>query len=103
VSVPTLGTAAALAAQGRDLAQAALMMLMFALGSALPLLLLGMLSREAQMRWRGRLLLAGKSGKAALGLVLIGGGMLVLLNLDKAFEAWLVNAAPQYLMNFGWL
>ena len=100
---PTLGTASALAAQGRDLAQAALMMLMFGLGSALPLLLLGMLSREAQMRWRGRLLLAGKSGKAALGLVLIAGGTLVLLNLDKAFEAWLINAVPQYVMNFGWL
>jgi len=39
---PTLGTASALAAQGRDLGQAALMMLMFGLGSALPLLLLGM-------------------------------------------------------------
>jgi len=100
---PTLGTASALAAQGRDLAQAALMMLMFGLGSALPFLLLGLLSREAQMRWRGHLLLVGKSGKAALGLVLIAGGALVLLNLDKAFEAWLVNALPRYLMSFGWL
>ncbi|MGZ5841457.1 MAG: cytochrome c biogenesis CcdA family protein [Xanthobacteraceae bacterium] len=100
---PTLGTASALAARGRDLGQAALMMLMFGLGSALPLLLLGMLSREAQMRWRGRLLLAGKSGKAALGLVLIAGGMLVLLNLDKAFEAWLINTVPQYVAYFGWL
>jgi hypothetical protein len=34
---------------------------------------------------------------------LIAGGALVLLNLDKAFEAWLINAVPQYLMNFGWL
>jgi cytochrome c-type biogenesis protein len=100
---PTLGTASALAAQGRDLGQAALMMLMFGLGSALPLLLLGQLSREAQMCWRGRLLLAGNSGKAALGCVLIAGGALVLLNLDKAFEAWLIKALPQYLMYFGWL
>jgi cytochrome c biogenesis protein CcdA len=100
---PTLGTASALAAQGRDLGQAALMMLMFGLGSALPLLLLGQLSREAQMRWRGRLLLAGNSGKAALGCVLIAGGALVLLNLDKAFEAWLIKALPQYVAYFGWL
>ena len=100
---PTLGTASALAAQGRDLGQAALMMLMFGLGSALPLLLLGLVSRQAQMRWRGRLLLAGKSGKAALGFVLIAGGMLGLLNLDKAFEAWLINTLPQYLVYFGWL
>jgi len=100
---PTLGTASALAAQGRDLGQAALMMLMFGLGSALPLLLLGQLSREAQLRWRGRLLLAGNSGKAVLGCVLIAGGMLVLLNLDKAFEAWLIKAVPQYVMYLGWL
>jgi cytochrome c-type biogenesis protein len=100
---PTLGTASALAAQGRDLGQAALMMLMFGLGSALPLLLLGQLSREAQMRWRGRLLLAGNSGKAVLGCVLIAGGALVLLNLDQAFEAWLIKAVPQYIMYLGWL
>src|SRR6266550_114204 len=43
---PTLGAASVLAAQGRDLGQVALTMFAFGIGSALPLLLLGMLSRE---------------------------------------------------------
>ena len=41
---PTLGAASVLAAQGRDLAQVALTMLVFAIGTALPLLLLGLVS-----------------------------------------------------------
>lgn len=52
---PTLGAASALAAQGRDLVQVAVTMLLFAIGTAIPLLLLGLLSREAMLRWRGRM------------------------------------------------
>ena len=49
------GAASLLAAQGRDLPQVALTMLVFGFGAALPLLLLGLLSREAMVRWRQRL------------------------------------------------
>ena len=60
---PTLGAASVLASQGEDLGQVALVMLAFGLGAALPLLLLGLLSRDTLMRWRGRLMEAGKGGK----------------------------------------
>src|SRR5579863_6185828 len=53
---PTLGAASLLAAQGRDLAQVALAMFAFGLGAALPLLVLGMLSRDFVLRWRNQLL-----------------------------------------------
>lgn len=44
---PTLGAASVLAAQGEDLGHVALTMGTFGLGAALPLLALGLLSREA--------------------------------------------------------
>ncbi|KAB2910465.1 MAG: cytochrome c biogenesis protein CcdA [Hyphomicrobiaceae bacterium] len=94
---PTLGAAAVLASQGTDLVRVALTMLAFGLGAALPLLLLGMLSRQFIIRIRGRLLSAGHTVKAALGGILVGLGLLVLTRLDKAAEAALVEASPAWL------
>jgi cytochrome c biogenesis protein CcdA len=94
---PTLGAASVLAAQGENLAQVAFVMLAFGVGAALPLLLLGLLSRETLMRWRGRLLDAGKTGKAALGGLLIVVGLLIVSGLDKRLEAVLVEASPAWL------
>jgi cytochrome c-type biogenesis protein len=94
---PTLGAASLLAAQGRDLGQVSVIMFTFGVGAALPLLALGLLSREAMMRWRHRLAGAGQSAKAGLGALLIAIGALVLTGLDKSVETMLVNASPQWL------
>jgi cytochrome c-type biogenesis protein len=94
---PTLGAASLLAAQGRDLAQVAVTMLVFGLGAGLPLLLLGLLSRETLRRWRDRMMSAGKGGKLILGLVLVATGLLVLTGLDKHVEAILVASSPDWL------
>ena len=72
-------------------------MLAFGIGAALPLMLLGALSREAMMRWRGRLMETGRTGKTLLGLVLIAVGLLVATNLDKRLETILVDASPDWL------
>jgi sulfite exporter TauE/SafE len=72
-------------------------MFAFGLGAALPLLALGLLSREAMMRWRHRLLLAGQGAKAGLGILFIGIGALVLTGLDKSIETMLVEISPQWL------
>ena len=50
---------------GQNLGQVAFVMLAFGFGAALPLLLLGRSSRETLLRWRSRLLEAGKGGKTA--------------------------------------
>jgi cytochrome c biogenesis protein CcdA len=94
---PTLGAASLLAAQGEDLGYVAITMLMFGLGAALPLLLLGLLSRETLLRWRERLYAAGKTGKIAMGVVLIAVGLLVISGLDKAIETVLVDLSPVWL------
>lgn len=94
---PTLGAASVLAAQGKDLPQVAATMALFGIGAALPLLLLGLLSREAMIRWRNRLMGAGSGGKAVLGIALILIGGLVVTGLDKQLEAALVAASPDWL------
>lgn len=96
---PTLGAASVLAAQGEDLGHVALTMGTFGLGAALPLLALGLLSREAILRWRGRMLSAGSGMKAALGAMLLAAGVLVLTGLDKALEAAMIRSAPSWLID----
>ncbi len=94
---PTLGAASVLAAQGRDLGQVAATMAVFGLGAATPLVLLGLLSRDALLRWRGRLMAAGGPAKTVLGLVFAGLGLVVLTGLDKTIETALVQASPAWL------
>jgi cytochrome c-type biogenesis protein len=94
---PTLGAASVLAAQGEDLGTVAATMLAFGVGAALPLMILGLLSRQTLAAWRRRLLAAGSGLKQALGVLLIGIGALVLSGADKRVEAFLVEASPEWL------
>lgn len=94
---PTLGAASLLAAQGRDLGIVALTMVVFGFGAALPLLALGLASRALLMAWRSRMLRAGRSLKAALGLVLAVTGLAILAGFDKSLESALVAASPDWL------
>lgn len=96
---PTLGAASILAAKGEDLGQVALTMLVFGIGAALPLMVLGFVSREAMMRWRGRLMEAGKGGKMLLGALLLAVGLLIATGADKQLETFLVDISPQWLTN----
>lgn len=94
---PTLGAASLLASQGRDLAQVTITMAVFGLGTALPLAILGLLSRSALMRMRWRMLSAGQFGKALLGVALLLIGIGIVTGADKWIETALVNASPAWL------
>ncbi len=94
---PTLGAASLLAAQERDLPQVALVMFAFGVGAALPLLVLGMFSREFLLRWRKQMLSTSHGMKMALGLLLLAIGALVLSGFDKTVETALVDASPRWL------
>ena len=96
---PTLGAASILAAKSEDLGQVALTMLVFGIGAALPLMVLGFVSRKAMMRWRGRLMEAGKGGKMLLGALLLAVGLLIATGADKQLETFLVDISPQWLTN----
>jgi cytochrome c-type biogenesis protein len=94
---PTLGAASLLASRGQDLPRVALTMAMFGIGAALPLVLLGLLSRTTLMRVRSGLMSAGKLGKVLLGAAFMVIGVSILSGADKRLEAALVNASPQWL------
>ncbi|MCX8252826.1 Cytochrome C biogenesis protein transmembrane region [Beijerinckiaceae bacterium RH AL1] len=94
---PTLGAAAALADQSKHLGLVALVMLAYGIGAALPLALLGFLSRETILRLKGGMLSAGKALKVVMGLFLIGLGGLMLSGYDKTVETQLVAASPSWL------
>jgi len=94
---PILGATSILAAQGKDLGEVAIVMAAFGAGAALPLLLLGLVSREAMLRWRSTMLQAGRGGKAILGALLFANGFLILSNLDRNLETFLVEISPPWL------
>jgi cytochrome c-type biogenesis protein len=94
---PTLGAATTLASQGKDIGQISLLMLLFGLGAAAPLILLGSLSRAGLTRVRGRLLLAGRYGKQLFGVAMLALGVLIATGTNKPLEAWILDHSPAWL------
>lgn len=94
---PTLAAAATLAAQRETLGQVALVMLLFGLGAAVPLTLIGMLSRQAVLRWRERMGRAGRVGKLILGGLLVVIGGTILTGFDRTMETYLLEISPSWL------
>jgi len=95
---PTLGVAVGLASQGQQLAQVTLTMLLFGLGASLPIIILGMLSREGMQRARRSMANIGNKGKKALGGVMLLLGVLILSGLDKSLESVILNQSPDWLV-----
>lgn len=94
---PTLGAAATLASAGQELGRAAAVMTVFGLGAALPLVLLGSLSRQTLLRIRGRLFSGAKLGKRLLGVLFLLIGLGILTGYDHRLETWLVKHSPGWL------
>jgi cytochrome c biogenesis protein CcdA len=94
---PTLGAASLLAARGENLGQVVLAMVAFGIGAALPLLLIGTLSKTAIQRMRGQLMTIGQRGKTLFGILLLVTGLLVVSGLDKQVETALLKLSPAWL------
>ncbi len=94
---PTLGAAVLLASQGSHLPQVALLMGIFGIGAALPVVVLAYASRSAMGRVRGRLMQAGQTGKVIMGAIMLAVAAMILTGLDKPVESWLVDHSPLWL------
>ena len=94
---PTLGAAVVLASQGTQLPQVVLLMGIFGLGAALPVVALAYVGRATMVRMRGKLMQAGKAGKTTLGAVMIVLATMILSGADKPMESWLVAHSPAWL------
>jgi cytochrome c biogenesis protein CcdA len=96
---PTLGAAIVLASQGRNLIGAALLMGLFGVGAAVPIIMLAYLSRSAMMNVRGKLMQAGKVGKIALGCAMLLVAFATITGADRPVEVWLVSHSPAWVTN----
>lgn len=96
---PILGATITLASQGQQLSQVVIIMAMFGLGAGLPLIILGMVSRQVMMNLRGKLFAAGKLGKQCLGGIMLLIGLMILSGLDKKLETYLVGVSPDWLIS----
>jgi cytochrome c-type biogenesis protein len=94
---PTLGAASVLASQGENLGEVTATMTAFGIGASLPLLVLGLLSRELLLKWRGKLLTTSGTLKIAMGVILVIVGISILTGIDKRIEAKLVDLSPDWL------
>ena len=94
---PTLGAAVVLASQGSQLPQVALLMGIFGLGAAVPVVALAYVGRATMTKMRGKLMQAGKTGKMILGAVMIALAAMILSGADKSVESWLVDHSPSWL------
>jgi cytochrome c-type biogenesis protein len=72
-------------------------MLIFGIGAAAPLVLLGSLSRTRMIPIRSRLLSAGQYGKQVFGVLMVAIGVLIATGTDKTLEAWMLDQSPQWL------
>lgn len=97
---PTIGAASAMAMRGDNLSFAGAVMFAFGLGSALPLLLLGLMSREAVRRWRGRLYAIGNGGKFVLGFILVIMAFSVITGWERRIETLLLGLLPDAVIVF---
>lgn len=96
---PILGATITLASQGQSLGHVTLVMAIFGLGAGIPLILLGLISRQAMMKFRNKLFTAGKIGKQMLGGLLLIVGLMIISGFDKTLESIVVQASPEWLVN----
>ena len=90
---PTLGAAVGLAAGGGSLGRATLMMFMFGVGSAIPLVATAYAARRVLER-RSALISGAAKGKKVFGIALVAMGLAVLLGADKVIEAAILDHLP---------
>lgn len=97
-SGPTLGAAMALAADTATLPKATLIMVMFGIGAAMPLVALAYGSRHTLKGRRAALATAGRIATPVLGGLLVSVAALVLLGFDRTLEALFVQRMPDWLL-----
>lgn len=96
---PALGAAVTMASQASTRFEAVAMMIVFAIGASMPLLLLSYGSRHIVMNRIEKLTnISAKAGKL-MGIVLIISALFILTGIDKFVESALTNATPEWWLD----
>ncbi len=92
---PTLGGALALASRAETMPHAGVVMTVFGLGAAVPLVALAYASKQV-MRVRPRLASLAAAGKAVFAVSLLTMGFAVVTGADRQVEAAVLEALPRW-------
>lgn len=96
---PTLGVAFALASQGQDLFFSGVLMFLFGLGAATPLIGVAYMAQGFFAK-RRQLSGAADRAKRLLGWLLLIVGLLVVMGLDKVIESGVLEILPDVWIDF---
>lgn len=96
---PTLGGAISLASQGQSLGWAALIMLSFALGVSTIIVSLAYGTQETIKKRQESFRKIAEKSKWILSAALIGVGLMILFNVHKMIEIWLLDIMPVWLQD----
>ena len=96
---PTLGGAVGLASQGKNIGQAALIMITFALGVAAVMLALAYGTRSTLLKRRNSMRAVAAWAKPLMGVVLVDVGLMILTNFHHTIEGWALSVLPFWLQN----
>ena len=97
---PTLGAAIALAAQGKDLTHAFMIMLSFAIGTVTPLIGLMYGTKEMVAKRKTAMAATATWMKPLLGGLLLTVGLLLITGWMTKWEAYLLEISPPWLISF---
>jgi len=97
---PTLGTAIGLASQGESLVQVSVVMALFGLGATVPMMVIGLLTRQQFVANKERLLRFAYWSKRIMGGSMVLIAILVLTGWDKDFETYVLEKLPEPLVEW---
>ncbi|MBK9322999.1 MAG: cytochrome c biogenesis protein CcdA [Bdellovibrionaceae bacterium] len=92
---PTLGVAVSLASQNGANADALQIMIVYAIGAAIQMLLISYGLRSFFQKYQSRIVSFSEKSKIFFGIILLGIGIFIFFGLDKSIEAFLLNYLPE--------
>lgn len=92
---PTLGVAVSLASQEGATIEALKIMIVYAIGAIIPMLLISYGLRSFFQKYQGHIIGLVENSKTFLGVILLLVGVFILFGLDKTVEIYLLNYLPQ--------
>lgn len=92
---PTLGVAVSLASREGAMFDALKIMIIYAIGAAIPMLLISYGLRSFFQKHQSKIIGFSENSKTFFGLILLFAGLFIFFGLDKNVEAFLLNYLPQ--------
>ncbi len=97
---PTLGAAITLASQGQDLFYAASIMLIFAIGTSTPIIIMSFLSRQSMLKMKNKMMNTARWLRPTMGAMFIAVGLMIVTGFMVTIEEAMLQLMPDALVDF---